>query len=359
MYRKLGPLHSDKIRTILNDSRKFFKEYYMYKVCISNLVYGQPYTDMFLNYHLKSVLENIDEDNFSNSYYLIFTDESTIPIIEFHENIKQLKNRLIVRLIKIEAIIGYDLRYKIQTLQVQWSARFALDHNLLFIISTADAYYGKGYLKNAINYISKGHDGIVHQPIRATYESAAKHLNRHSLSVDELFEIGFSNLHPIWTSSNWDNPHFTLSPYHMIWSDERSICLRAFSLSTSVVVPKEWMLTSSGCTDISYVSQLKNPYYSSDWSELPMVELQPLLSFYPPFGNKKSDIQSVIDWAIQHLPLENFENLSKYIIYKKINDPVNEELILKSKLILSMLVTYKSDLQVEKDISLFNQSRSN
>ncbi|MCF8196269.1 MAG: hypothetical protein K9J38_09760 [Polynucleobacter sp.] len=331
----------------------------MYKICISNLVYGQPYIDIFLNYHLKSIFENIDGHDFSSSHYLIFTDKDNMPLIESHENIKQLKDKLNVKLIKIEEVLEYDSRYKIQTLQVQWSARFALEHNFLFVIATADAYYGKDFLKNAIKHINNGHDGIVHQPIRTTYESSAKYLTSNSLSVDELFEVGFSNLHPIWTSSNWDNPYFSTSPYHMIWSDERSICLRGFSLSTSVVVPKEWMLLSSGCTDISYVSQLQNPYYSSDWSELPMLELQPLLCFYPPFGNKRSDIQSVVDWAIKSIPLENFENLSKYTIFKKINEPINEELILKSKLISGMLITYMSALKIEKRILLADHSRSN
>lgn len=322
----------------------------MTNVCIGNLVYGQPYTDIFLNYHLKSLFENIDGDSFSNSYYLIFTDEINTPIIESHENFKQLKDKLIIKIIKIEEILKYDARYQIQGLQAYWTTKFALENNLTLHLTSADTYYGKDSIKSALNYLDNGYDAVINQPMRITYESAAKHLSNHALSVDELFEVGFSNLHPIWTSSNWENPYFTLSPYHMIWSDERSICLRGFSLSPSFVIPQEWMLALKGCIDMTIIQNLKNPYYSTDWSEMPMVELQPLLANYPPFGNKRSEIQSVVDWAIQTIPPDNYRNLSRYTIFKKTNDPINEELILKSKLISGMLSTYLTALKLERDM---------
>ena len=68
----------------------------MTNLCIGNLVYGQPYTDIFLNYHLKSLFENIDGDSFSNSYYLIFTDEINTPInIRAASDLTALKHLLI------------------------------------------------------------------------------------------------------------------------------------------------------------------------------------------------------------------------------------------------------------------------
>ena len=64
----------------------------MNKICISNLVYGQSYTDIFLNFHLKSLLENLDGNNFINSYYFIFTEETNIKTIESHNNYQKLKD---------------------------------------------------------------------------------------------------------------------------------------------------------------------------------------------------------------------------------------------------------------------------
>jgi hypothetical protein len=330
----------------------------MPNLCISNLVYGQPYTNIFLNYHLKSLFENIDGDDFSNSHYLIFTDQTHIPIIEAHENYKKLEGKLIVRFIIIEGAV-YNARYQIQSAQANWTAKFALEKNLILHLTSADTYYGKGIIKSALNFLSNGYDSVVNQPMRITYESAAQHLSNQVLSVDELFEVGFSNLHPLWTSSNWENPYFTLIPYQLIWSDEKSICLRPFSLGVSFAIPQEWMLKVQGCFDMTYISHCKNPYYSTDWSELPMVELQPLLAMYPPFGNKRSDIQAVTDWAFQNIHPDNFGNLSRYIIYKKINDPINEELIFKSKLISDILYTYLSALNLERILLTPDRSLNN
>jgi hypothetical protein len=93
----------------------------MSNLCIGNLVYGQPYTDIFLNFHLKSLFENIDGDNFSNSYYLIFTDEVSLSILEAHENYKKLKDKFKVRIIKLESPLTYSARYEIQSLQANQS----------------------------------------------------------------------------------------------------------------------------------------------------------------------------------------------------------------------------------------------
>jgi len=330
----------------------------MSNLCIGNLVYGQPYTNIFLNFHLKSLFENIDGDSFSNSYYLIFTDEASLPILEAHENYQQLKDKFTVRVIKLESPLTYNARYYIQSLQANETTKFALEHNLTLHITTADTYYGKDFIKSALNYLSNGYDSIIHQPMRVTYETAAPHLLNHALSVDELFEVGFSNLHPMLTSANWENPYFSQAPFQMIWSDEKSMCLRGFSLAPTFLIPKDWMLAAAGCIDLAFLPYLKNPYFSNDWSELPMVELGPILTFYPPFSNKRSDIQSVAEWAIRNVPPHLFENLSRYIIYKKINDAVNEELITKSKLISSLLYTYVSALKVEQDILASDQSRS-
>jgi len=128
-------------------------------------------------------------------------------------------------------------------------------------------------------------------------------------------------------------------PYHLIWSDDKAICLRGFSLSVPIVVPREWMLKTGGCTDMTYLPNLKNPYYSCDWSELPMIELQQLSSFYPSFSHKKSNIQDLTSWAKKNITPENYSNLARHIIYKKTNDSINEELISKSKKISDEIMT--------------------
>lgn len=307
----------------------------MHKICISNLVYGQPYTDIFLNFHLKSLLENYSQDYFNSPVYLIFTENSNLSIIQNHENFIKIKNKFHIEFITMDGInLSHELRYQLQSLQVEWTTKFALEHKVLLHVATADIFYGKNFFKNAIDHIRSGYDSVVVTPIRAAFESASPYLSGAELSVDELFEVGFNNLHPLWTSSNWESPLFSKLPYNLIWTDDKSICMRGFSLSPCLYLPQEWMLAPGmGCIDIHFLQHFKNCYYCTDWSELPSIELGKLSNFYPPFGHKKANIQDVADWAKIHIIKENISNLSRYTIYKKINSPISEELLFRSKLI--------------------------
>jgi len=211
--------------------------------------------------------------------------------------------------------------------------RFSIENNSILHLTSADTYYGPDFFKKGIERLEFGYDAIINQPMRIAYESSASLLSLPNISVNSLFDIGFTNLHSLWTSSNWDNPYFTKIPFQMIWSDERSICLRGFSLSPFFLVPQEWMIGKGGSTDISLLPHLKNPCFVSYWSDLPALELISISEWYPVFRNKKSNIQDVVIWAKNNIVLENYNNLLKYIIYKKSNDPINQELISKSKLI--------------------------
>jgi len=312
----------------------------MNNLCISNLVYGQPYTHIFLNFHLKSLLANLNSYALENSCYILYTEESNISVIESHENFQLLCDKLKVTFVTLDGNKPtYELRYHYQTIQSSESIRYALENKMLLHLTAADVYYGINFFKNSSDFMSKGHDAIAHQPMRIAYESAASYLSTDkSLSVDDLFLIGFHNPHPLWTSQNWHNPYFSVMPYQLLWSDQTAICLRGFSISPSIFIPQESMLESLGSADITIFQHFKNPYVSYDWSELPMVELQQLSSFYPSFSNKKSNIQDIAIWAKKYILKENFSNLARYTIYKRINDPINEGLVSESKRITDAIM---------------------
>ena len=314
----------------------------MSEICISNLVYGESYTSIFLNFHLKSLLENLSANNpFTKSYYLIFTAESNVATIEAHPNYKELKKYLNVFFLKIpDHELTYNARYQIQGTQLTNTAQFAVTNNLLMYMATADHYFGPNFFEKALAYFDQGFDALVHQPIRSTYETAAPSLMGPQITIDELLEIGLNNSHPVWVTENWDSPNFTKYPYQITWSDDRSVCLRGFSLGVTIVVAKDWMTTVGGCTDMTFLPHLTNPYFSKDWSELPMIELCHLISFYPPFSTKRANAKEIADWAKTAVPPDNFKNLSKYIIFKKTTDPVNPELITRSEVIAKEIMAY-------------------
>jgi len=311
----------------------------MANLCISNLVYGNVYTHIFLNYHLKSVLENITEEtNFNNSVYFIFTDGGNLDQIKAHENFIKLSTFIPMSFFVIQGGLNYQGRYHFQKVQMQHTVKYALEHHLLMHISCADMFYGPRFFTNALHYFSLGHEAIIVQPARVAFESAAPLLSGAALSADALFEVAFNNLHPLWTSANWDNPYFTNIPYHLIWSDEKSICFRGFSLSPLIVVPQEWMLSASGCADMSFLPNLKNQYFSEDWTEMPCIELQQLMSFYPPFSRKCANTGTLAQWAKKSIPPDNYANLNRYMMFKKSTDPINHELITQSQIVVDSIL---------------------
>jgi len=312
----------------------------MNKICISNLVYGQSYTDIFLNFHLKSLLENLDGNNFINSYYFIFTEETNIKTIESHNNYQKLKDKLIVNFIKLEGgEITYESRNHLRTIQYQWSAKFAIENDLLLHVTYANTYYGIDFLKKATEYINLGYDAVINSPMIVVFESVSNFLTQREMLVDDLFNISITNLHPIWKSSNWESPNFTKLPYKIIWSDEKSLCIRAFAHTPILVIPKEWMITLSGPIDTSFLPYFKKPYYAENWSELPWIELKMLQTSYLTENSNKFNIHNIATWAKQNVQIDNYSNLSRHVVYKKTTDQINQNLISNSKLITDVLIT--------------------
>lgn len=314
----------------------------MEKLLISNLVYGDPYTDIFLDYHIKSILDTCAKDDFPDgSLYLIFTDGNNIDKISNHINfylLSQLIGR--VNFITIKGEINYENRYAIQTAQLQESIKIALNESMLVHIATADLYYGPQFIKGSVEKITiNGADAVFSQAMRCAYESTAKYLKQNTVeSVDALFEIAFNNLHPLWTSSNWDNPYFSKIPYQIIWADSEQIICRGFSISSTFFKPDNRYLGASGCCDMSIHLIAKNKAYINDWSEIPSIELGQLKAFYPPFSNNRSDVSKIADWAKKSIQKENYTNLEYYQVFKKKNTHLNSKIVKNSEDIVKKIL---------------------
>lgn len=306
------------------------------KICISNLVYGANYTSIFLDFHLKSLIENVHDKNLIEpSWYLIFTDGGNVETIKSHPNFQILTNYFSFDFYILPNQAEYQQRYSLQGIQQHYTAKFALEKNVLMLFSVADLYFGPNFLSNAIvKMMGDDHDAIVTHAMRVAFESTSPILKNHFIAnSDHLFEIGFANPHPLWVASNWDSPLFSRIPYHILWTDESSILVRGFSLTPLVVRAQEWMLQAGGCTDITYMANLKKPYISSDWHEFPSLELGMLFSFYPPFSNQRASTANVAQWASENIPKENWANLNHHMFFKKRGSLVNQSLISRSEVI--------------------------
>jgi hypothetical protein len=319
------------------------------KICISNLVYGEIFTKIFLTYHLKSLLENLSSSRLPDgSIYLVFTDQKTISELDFHKNVAAVRKFMPLEIVVIDGELKNDMRYHIQSMQMKETIKYCLENDLLIHQTCADVYFGSNFFQNLIQKMSEGFDVIFGNPMRAAYESAAPLLDHTIYDVDDLFEIGFQNPHPVWMSSNWNNPYFSTTPYHILWSDSKSILVRGVSISVYLVEPREWMLEFNGCTDMIHRKKFKHPYYCVDWSELPILELVFLATFFPPFRNQKSSVSSVAEWIFLQNLSENI-NIDLYTICKRTSDNIDIHLIDESKKIMENIFLEVISLNISKN----------
>ena len=321
------------------------------KICISNLVYGEIFTKIFLTYHLKSLLKNLSSSRLPDgSIYLVFTDEKNISELDFHKNVAAVRKFMPLEIVVIDGDLKNDMRYHIQSIQMKETIKYCLENDLLIHQTCADVYFGPNFFQNLIQKMSEGFDVIFGNPMRAAYESAAPLLD-HAIcdvdDVDDLFDIGFQNPHPLWMSSNWNNPYFSIMPYHLLWTDSKSILVRGVSISVYLFEPREWMLEFHGCTDMIQRKKFKHPYYCIDWSEFPILELVFLATFFPSFRNQKASVSSVAEWIFSQNLSENIDT-EMYTICKRKSDNIDIRLIDESKKVMENIFLEVISLNISK-----------
>jgi len=302
------------------------------KILISNLVYGEPYTAIFLTLHLKSLLENCHPAPFSrDSIYIIYTDGKNIETIKSHENFRQLGEYFEVFFAQIQGDLKYERRYSNQTIQLQHSMKLAMERSALMHHAAADLYYGELFWEKALGSIlNRNVDAIFGHPLRTAYEAVGSVLTANTFSNDQLFELGFRCLHPIWAFGNWESPMFSNIPYALLWTTGDQIILRNFSISVLLFRPSEALLKAGGCSDMTILPNCKSFHVHSEWQEVPLIETCMLMSFYPPFAHRPASVTNVAAWAKRAIPPSNYKNIRKFFILKKSSSVPDWSLIERS-----------------------------
>jgi len=305
------------------------------KILISNLVYGEPYTAIFLNFHLKSLLENCNPSPFAkDSIYIIYTDGRNIETIKASENFKLLATNFKCIFAQIDKNLVYEQRYSNQTIQLQHSLKIAIEQSALMHMSTADVYYGQEFWVKCLNSMeSHNVQAVLGSFIRSTYETVGPKLLTESLSNDDLFDVAFDNLHPLYSACNWDAPMFTKIPYNLIWTAADQMVVRSFSLIPFLFTPIAELAKEGGCIDLSVQRHFSRLYIEQDWQQLPSIELGMLKAFYPPFGRSRSSIEGLVSFARRSIPFPNRSNIKNYCLAKRSDAPKNLDLLNRSSLV--------------------------
>ena len=62
---------------------------------------------------------------------------------------------------------------------------------------------------------------------------------------------------------------------------------------------------------------MQNPYFGYDWAEFPVVNVEPLHCFYPPFQTGlKASVEGYLNWAKQSISKDSLVNLKHQWLYQ-------------------------------------------
>jgi hypothetical protein len=326
------------------------------KYLITNLVYGDTYSKLFCNNHVKSLLDDTNLQAITEKYdveYCIFTDNDTLRTLNFHPNMVKLS-----KLIKVSASTfewpdakasRFQMRYSLLLNIFHASVKKALDEKHDYVTCwVADLVVAKEFFPRILKRMEDGHGAVFVLPLRAASEAATPVLNQHhnALPDVQLCSLGLETMHPLWVACHWDNPQFTKLPFTLLWQGGGGVLARTFSTTPIIFKPKQEMLNTRGMIDGDIPALCDNPYWCTDWTDAPVIGVEPLICYYPPFANRPSSTQWVSDWAGCLVP-EQIPFLDKHCYYpNKATVDVSPKTLRESDVVVKKIIDGYQNLKV-------------
>ena len=312
------------------------------RTIITNVVYGETYADIFLNQHLKSLLDesNIPQMN-GEITYVIFTDDETKPLLEKHVNMKRLLSLCEVEIRDFTwrpDVNRFGLRYNVLINTFIQSVKLALERDSLLCAWVADLVFAQNFLPKVMDRMSDGHDAVFVLPARSAAEAIKPYLDKMqgAIPADELWNLCYKNLHPLWVACHWDTPQFTSRPFTLLWNSTRGLLARSYSITPIIFKPTQEMLDVKAVIDVDVPGLCKNPYWCEDWDEAPVIGVEPICCYYPPFDNKPAG-EWIRDWSMR-LNKTQLPFLKKHLYYpNKRYANIPQEMAMASDTIVNIL----------------------
>jgi len=232
----------------------------------------------------------------------VYTDEETWSALQSHPLFIQLADA--VKLVNHKFdwpanIDRFGARYTALMQMFHTSVKFALEDNAILSALVADLVVARDFFSKVVSKIEAGHDAVFMLPLRSAAESISPFLDKQpgALPAMELFKLGYDHLHPLWTSCMWEASQYTKLPFSLLWDSGTGILAHSFSVTPIVFKPTEEMLRTEGVIDRQLPSMFKNPFWASDWIDAPVIGVEPLMCYYPPWGHHKASVEWVAEWS--------------------------------------------------------------
>jgi hypothetical protein len=294
------------------------------KYLITNVVYGDLYLKIFCEQHLRSILDETNLPAIKDRVkitYRVYTDEQTKPKLLAHPNFKRLASIVDVKLTFFEWMKDdnrYNLRYSVLMNAFHDAVRFCHDQNVELLTAwVADLVVARHFFPKIIDRIDQGHDAVFVLPLRSAFEPVAALLDQENRALDahRLFAIGYLNLHPLWVACEWRNNRFTKLPFTLLWSKASGILVRSFSVTPIIFKPRLEMLEGRGMIDGDIPAKCENPYWAEEWTDAPVMGVEPLFCYYPPFMPERAPIFRTRLWSKRSLDSTQRPYLRRPLFY--------------------------------------------
>ena len=327
----------------------------MRKLLLTNVAYWSQkfqftYPDILLNCQLNSLLDDTNIPEMLRSGYEIkyhlFCDPQTEIHTKSHKNWIRLLQTIGANNVSVEVfdfrggIDRFDYRYNVLCKTLVPSIKLALEQNSLVAPWVADLCVAKHFLPRVLRQIERGHDSVFVLPARSAAEGSMIPTStaEGALSDLDLWRVCYDNLHPLWLTCHYGNKPFTDKPFALLWNSGRGLLAHSYSVTPIVFKPKPEMLKTERVIDIEIPGMCERPYWAHDWTDAPVIGVEPLASHWPVFDNSDRSSDWIRDFA-EHLDPFQHKALREELYFpSKEYSQFDEEVVHGAKMV-SMLLT--------------------
>lgn len=278
----------------------------MKKLFLTNIAYGPMYTSLFLNVHLKSLMDetNIPKHKDRLEYHL-FTDDASLKMIQNSETFKAMDALIPVHiwLLSNDRPFTFNDRYGLLVHTFKLSVEKALAANAYCSAMVADLCVAQNYIEKVLAPMDAGHDSVFMLPMRTAAEAMVPRMVnvKGALPAEDLYKLAYECLHPLWVACHFRSPQFTKLPFTLLWNSGTGLLAKSYSITPIIFTPMKEMLNVTGVIDVEVPGLMKNPKWVTDAVDCPIIGIEPLVCYYPPFTNTVASTGAIRDWAMKNL----------------------------------------------------------